>query len=428
MKPLRDPESLFARIAPGSTVVLHSGFAEPPRLARMLAEQAASTRGLHLLTLMPMGEAPYGAAASAAALDVATFFPGSGLREALNARRVRALRYPLSRIPGLFSNAVIQADVALLQVSAPDETGQVSLGLSVDYMRAVLAQSPLLIAEVNPRLPYTYGDTRLHVDQIDWFLEGSEGPQQFASVAPDPIDQDIARHIAALIEDGAVLQLGIGSLPDQVLSQLHHLKHLGLHSGIVTDAVRPLLEAGVIDNSRKKRFAGVSVATMAGGTQAFYDFLHNNRAIEFHPCSVTHAAETLADLDGLCAINAALQVDLLGNVNAESVGGRAISLPGGLPDFAWAASRVRRGMSIIALRSSFGKSATSNIVVQLEKGVPHTVPGDAVDFVVTEYGVASLRGQSASGRAAAIAAIAHPQHRSSLQHQFAQSESTETPR
>lgn len=415
MKPLLDVAGLLGRLGVGCTMVMHSGCAEPPLLARQVAQWAPTMRGVRLLTMMPMGLAPYGAAVPANHLDVATFFPGRGLRQALNAGRVRPLRYPLSAIPTLFDSCVVRADVLLLQVSPPDESGHVSLGVSVDYMRSVLAQSPLIVAEVNPRMPTTCGDTRLSVDQIDWFVEGTEPVQDLLPSEADDIDVRIARQVAGLVKDGAVLQVGIGSLPDAVLGQLGHLKHLGLHSGIVTDAVLPLIESGVIDNSRKTRFAGISVATMAGGSQNFYDFLHRNSAIEFHPCSLTHASHVLAGIDGLCAINSALQVDLRGRVNAESVDGRRVSLPGGLPDFAAGAVRAKEGISILALRSTYGGDGASNIVAALGADTPVTVEASDVDFVVTEYGVAPLRAASPQERAVGLIAVAHPRHREALQ-------------
>jgi 4-hydroxybutyrate CoA-transferase len=426
MKRLSDVGSVLAGLGAGRTVVLHSGCAEPPFLARQVVAHAAAMRGVRLLTMMPMGKAPYGDVGPAAELDVGTFFPGPGLRSAFNAGRVRALRYPLSEIPALFSSGAIRADAALLQVSSPDETGHVSLGVSVDYMRAVLAQAPIVVAEVNARMPRTCGDTLVHVSQIDWFVDATEAPQEIAPSAADAVDEQIARNVAGLVKDGAVLQLGIGSLPDRVLGQLGHLRRLGLHSGIVTDAVRPLIEAGVIDNSTKKRFPGISVATMAGGSRSFYDFLNRNREIEFHPCSLTHDAAVLADIDGLCAINSALQVDLTGQVNAEEVNGRKISLPGGLPDFAAGASRARSGLSIVALRSSFDKGSASNIVARFRASMPATVSPSSVDFVATEYGVAAVRGVSDDVRAAGLIAVAHPEHRETLQREFASMRRWET--
>jgi 4-hydroxybutyrate CoA-transferase len=426
MKPLQDVGPLFARFGAGCTVVLHSGCAEPPLLARGLAAHAVSMRGARLLTMMPMRPSLYGEVEPAAQLDVATFFPGRGLRAALNAGRVRPLRHPLSALPRLFETGAVRADLLLLQVSRPDEAGHVSLGISVDYMRAVLAQSPVVVAEVNPRMPQTCGDTRLPTSLIDWFIDAIEAPQEVPPATADEVDQRIARHVAGLVRDGAVLQAGIGSLPDCVLAQLGHLKHLGLHTGIVTDALRPLIEAGVIDNSTKKRFRGISITSMAAGTQSFYDFLHRNRAIEFHPCSLTHGAGVLADIDGLCAINSALQVDLTGNVNAECIEGKQISMQGGLPDFAAGATCAKGGTSIVALRSTFGKMRTSNVVPRLAAGSPITVGPAAVDFVVTEYGVAAVRGLGAAQRAAALVAVAHPDHRENLERELAAMRLTET--
>ncbi len=425
MKALRDVGSLLAKFGGGCTVVLHSGCAEPPLLARELAAHAASMRGTRLLTMMPMGASPYGEGEPAVQLDVATFFPGRGLRAALNEGRVRPLRHPLSALPGLFESGAVRADLLLLQVSSPDESGHVSLGISVDYMRAVLAQSPVIVAEVNPRMPQTCGDTRLPASLIHWFIDATEAPQEVPPAIADEVDQRIARHVAGLVRDGAVLQVGIGSLPDCVLAQLGHLKHLALHTGIVTDAVRPLIEAGVIDNSTKQRFGGISVTSMAAGTQSFYDFLHRNRSIEFHPCSLTHAAAVLAGIDGLCAINSALEFDLAGNVNAEYSDGRQISLPGGLPDFAAGATRAKGGRSIVALRSTFGKQRTGNIVPRLAAGAPVTVGPVDVDFVVTEYGIAAVRGLSAARRAAALVAVAHPDHRENLERELAAMRLTE---
>ncbi len=421
MRPLYDVGAQLALLCPGDTIVMHSGCAEPSFLAEQVARNAAAMRGVRLVTLMPMGRAPYGEEGPARLLDVETFFPGRGLRSAFNAGRVRPLRYPLSAIPSLFDRGSLRADVVMLQVSSPDDTGHVSLGVSVDYMWSALAQAPTVIAEVNPRMPYTCGHTRLHVSRIDWFVEAVEEPQVVAPAVADEVDDRIARNVAQLVPDGAVLQVGIGSLPDRVLAHLGHLKHLGLHTGIITDAARPLIDAGVIDNSRKKSFPGVSVTTMAAGTRAFYDFLHRNRAIEFHPCSVTHAAEALAEIENLRAINSALQVDLSGQVNAEEVGGRRLSMPGGLPDFAAGASRAPGGASILALRSTFGKAAASNIVPRLEEGAPVTVSPSAIDFVVTEHGVARVRGLSEEGRARALIAVAHPNHRESLERELAPS-------
>jgi len=202
MKRLDDPGALLASLPAGATLVLHTGFAEPRGLARTLAQHAAAMRRVRVVTMMPMGQAPYGEPEPAAHLELYTFFPGKGLRAALDAGRACALRHPLSVIPRLFDTGEWHADVLLLQVSPPDETGHVSLGLSVDYMRAVLAQRPTIIAEVNPRMPRTCGDTMLPVSAIDWFVDATEPPQDMATAPADAVDEQIARNVAGLVQIG----------------------------------------------------------------------------------------------------------------------------------------------------------------------------------------------------------------------------------
>lgn len=411
-KPLRGLDQVLSLFGEGTTVVLHSGFAEPIGLAYQLAQNAAALDGVELYTLMPMGQAPYAGAAAARHLSVHTFFPGKGLRAAANSGRAQVHRTPLSEIPKLFAQGRIGADVLMLQLSPPDAAGNMSFGVSLDYMRAVLDQEPVVIAEINPRMPRTCGDTIIREDQVDYIFEAEAGPQAMEAGTADETDRRIADNVAGLIGDGAVLQTGIGAIPDLVLPRLSHLSDLGIHTGIVTDALVPLLNSGAVSNGTKSRFRGKCVTTMAGGTQGFYDFLHDNPDIEFHPCSLTHDFETLAGIEGLCAINSVLQIDLAGNVNAETLDGRVISAPGGLPDFARGASASAGGMSIVALRSTGAGGKGSNIVAGLPAGVPATVAAAHIDFVVTEHGVARIRGLDIEGRRAAILAVAAPEFRS----------------
>jgi len=407
---------LADRLRAGSGIVIHSACSEPARLASMLAAEADAFKGAFVYSLMPMGQAPYGEAPACDALQITTFFPGKGLRAAVNAGRASILRHPLSAIPGLFDRRQIRADVVLLQVAPPDERGRISLGLAVDYMHAVLRQRPIVVAEINPKLPRTCGDSFIDTDCIDYFVEAEHEPQSVPLAAADDVDTRIAAHVASLVPDGAVLQVGIGSLPDLVLARLSDRKHLGVHTGIITEAFRPLLESGVVDNSRKQQCRGASVTTMAAGTQSFYDFLHRNCTIEFHPCSLTHDEDVLARIEGLTAINSGLQIDLSGRVNAEAVAGRIVAAPGGLPDFARGARRAPGGRSILAVRSSF--KASSNVVGRLSADAPVTVAADDIDYVVTEHGTAALRNCSPVERAEALIAIADPLHHSALQREL----------
>lgn len=408
----------FAEIArhlkPGSTVVLHSACAEPPFLADQLARCAKELRDVRVIAMMPMGESPYAAPGLDRHLSIITFHPGKGLRSAVNDGRAQLMRTPLSDISRLFGNRTLTADVLLLQTSPPDEAGRMTLGIAVDYMRAVLEQAPVVVAEINPAMPRTCGDTALRAEEVDYIVEAGTPPQTIVQGAVEAVDRLIAGHIAGLIRSGAVIQTGIGSIPDLVLGQLAHLYDLGIHSGIITDALKPMLERGVVTNASKTAFRGRCVTTMAAGTQDFYDFLHGNCAVEFHPSLLTHDFECLASIERLCAINSVLQIDLPGQANAERIDGRIIASPGGLPDFARGASAAKTGMSIIALRSTSRDGQRSNILSRLPAGSPVTIDAPHIDYVVTEHGAARLRGLDLAARARALIAVAHPEHRADL--------------
>ncbi len=413
MKLIEDIQEILPSLRPGSSVVLHSGCAEPRYLARQLADHAAVLQDVRLYAMMPMGDAPY-AAAPAASLPLVTFFPGRGLRKAATSGRAEVVRIALSEIPKLFRERAVQADVLMLQLSPPDENGTMSLGISVDYMRAVLEQRPMVIAEINPSMPRTCGDTIIREHEIDYIVQSRCPPQPVPPAEPEAVDRRIADHVADLICHGAVIQTGIGSLPELVQGRLASLRDLGIHSGIITDALMPLLEKGVVTNATKKRFQGRCVTSMAAGSQDFYNALHRNPAIEFHPCSLTHDVGVIADIDGFCAINSVLQIDLGGRANAERVDGKTISAPGGLPDFARGATLAKGGKSVIALRATSNGGSRSNILAELPADVPVTVTAAHIDYVVTEYGVARLRDLDSTGRAKALVAIAHPDFRAEL--------------
>lgn len=399
---------------PGASVVLHSACAEPRFLSGELARIAHDLEGVRVYTMMSMEDAPYAAPELAGHLAVHTFFPGRALRQAVNAGRASIVRAPLSAIPGLFRNGTLRAEVLLLQVSPPDQDGRMSLGISVDYMPAVLELNPLVVAEINSAMPRTCGTGQIHLDQVDYFVEVETPVQTLAAAAPDRVDTLIAWRVAELIGNGSVIQAGIGTIPDLVLANLGHLIDLGIHTGIITDAMVPLIEQGAVTNATKKSFAAKSVTTMAAGTRQLYDFLDDNPDIEFHPCAVTHDADLLAGIDGLCAINSALQIDLTGRATAEYIDGRAISSVGGLRDFTRGASRAKGGRSIIGLRSASRDGRHSNILASLPDAAPVTVGASDIGFVVTEYGVARIQGLGAEARARALVGIAHPDHRADL--------------
>jgi 4-hydroxybutyrate CoA-transferase len=408
MKSIKGAASILSLIKPNATIVLHSGCSEPAKLAQQIASGVGQP--IEIVTFMSMGPSPY----VMPNVKVRTFYPGKGLRKNIGGGQIETIRCALSKIPALFTDRKIVADVLLLKVSPPDEHGRMTLGISADYMRSVLDQNPIVIAEIDLRMPRTCGDVSVLPDEIDYVLESSEPPQEVISLAATDIDRNIAKNVADLVRNGAVIQTGIGAIPDLVLGQLGHLLDLGIHTGIVTDAIVPLLKSGAVTNASKSRFRGRCVTTIAAGSQAFYDYLHNNADIEFHPCSVTHDAATLASMDRLVSINSVLEVDLNGRANAERIDGRIIAGPGGLPDFSMGATRAKDGISIIALRSTSPKGDRSNIRVALGSDAPVSAEAEQIDYIVTEFGAARIRDLSPADRAQALISIAHPEWRASL--------------
>lgn len=393
---------------------MHSACSQPQRLAAWLATHAAQLHGARVVTLMPMAETPYAQPEALRCFEVVTFFPGKGLRGAVKSGAVSVTRVPLSRLCALFDSGSLKGDLLLLRLSPPDERGAHSLGVSVDYMPSVLAQSPTVVAEIDPSVPWTFGDTQVLPEQIDHAIAPAGPVTELPAAQPGAIDARVAEHVASLIPHGAILQIGIGAIPEAVAQRLGHLHGLGLHSGTITDAVLPLLHNGNITNATNVLRPGKSVVTMATGTQALYRFLHRNASIELRTCRDTHDPAQLATLPKLHAINSALQVDLTGAVDGERVDGVAIAGPGGLPDFAQGASASPGGASIVALRATSRDASASNILPRLAAQRPATVAGQHVDFLVTEFGIARLRGLSPQARARQIAAIAHPDFRPAL--------------
>ncbi len=402
MKWLAGPADAIDLIPAGATIVVHSACGEPLLLTEALAREGDALPGATLTMLMPMGPAPY----ADGRFGITSFFPGKALRKPFERGLVSLRRDRLSTIPGLFSGSTaLPADILLLQLSEPDADGRMSLGLSVDYMPAILARRPLVIAHINPDFPRTQGDAFVTERQVDHAFHAPGPVQTMADTQGDALERRIADHVAELVRDGDVLQLGIGALPSMILARLRH-RRLAVHSGIVTDGLRPLVECGAIE--------GVVITTMAAGTADFYRWLHDNPAFSFQPCDRTHDPATIARIGGMTAINSVLEIDLSGQANAECVDGRIISAPGGLPDFAYAASAAPSGRSIVALRSTSKDGLVSRIVHRLADGTPVTLTADGIDYLVTEHGTARLTGLQGQALANAILEVAHPDLRGAL--------------
>jgi acyl-CoA hydrolase len=320
----------------------------------------------------------------------------------------------ISDVSSLVATCRLPIDIVLLQISGPDETGRYNAGLSIEHLHAALGRARLVIAQVNPELPWTHGDTAIEPETIDVLVPAAEPPIELPARPVGPIDRIIADHVARLIPDRATIELGLGAIPEAVTRALGSKRGLGVHSGAVGDGIADLMAAGIVDNRHKEIDAGVTVATILMGTARIYRFADRNAAIHIRATYYTHDALVLGNFRRFIAINGALEVDLTGQVNAETAGGRHIGLVGGQMDFVRAANRAPEGRSIIALQSTNRERIRSRIVAKLVDGVV-TTPRAEADLVVTEHGIAELRGRTLGERARALVAIADPSFRGELE-------------
>lgn len=310
----------------------------------------------------------------------------------------------------LMQSGELRFDVAIVHTTPPDQDGLMSLGVSVDFARQAVTQARTVIAEVNPRMPYTLGDSHIHVSGVDGLIEVDYPLTEEAPAEPSAAARAVAQYVLDHVPDGATIEIGVGRIMTAVLAAMADRNEIGLHTGLLIDAMVDLIEHGNVTNSRKALDQGVSVANQGRGGQRLYDFVHRNPAVHFMPASYTHSPAVLSQLPDFRAINSALEVDLMGRVNAEVRGGRRVSSTGGLGDFARAAAYVPRGRSIIALAATADGGAASRIVPRLDAGAV-TLTADLADIVVTEHGAAVLRGKRPHDRAEALIAIADPRHR-----------------
>jgi acyl-CoA hydrolase len=321
----------------------------------------------------------------------------------------------LSEIPALFSTRVLPLEVAMLQVSPPDEHGFMSLGIEVLASKAAAETARTVIVQVNEHMPRVLGDSFLHVSRVHAIVEANEPLPELENSGFGDVERQIGRHIAAMIPDGATLQMGIGTIPDAVLASLSDKRDLGVHTEMISDGVMRAMEAGIFTGSRKTLHPGKALATLILGSRDLYRFVDNNPAFELHPSTYTNDPFIIAQNDNLIAINSALEVDLTGQVCAESIGTTIYSGFGGQLDFIRGAARSRGGKPIIALAATARGGELSRIVPQLKPGAGVVTTRGDVHYVVTEFGVAQLYGKTLRQRAQALIDIAHPQFRESLE-------------
>jgi acyl-CoA hydrolase len=413
-KKLQTADEALQCVQSGMRVYIQPGCAEPETLVEALMRRGPHVRDVEIVHMMTMGAAPYVAPEMAGHFRHNAVFIGANVRDAINDGRADYTPVYLSEIEGLFENGQMPIDVALIEVSPPDPHGFCSFGVGVDTTLTAAKVAKCVVAQVNEHMPRTYGDSFIHVNDIDAVVESSRPLCEIKKLEITEMHVAIARNVAGLIEDGAVLQTGIGGIPDAVLPFLADRKDLGIHSELVSDGVVPLIEAGVITGARKNYKPRKIIVGFALGSRKIFEFVDNNPSFEFHPTAYVNDPALIGRNDNMVAINSALQVDMTGQVCSDSIGNQFYSGIGGQVDFLRGASRSKNGKPIIAISSTAKDGKISRIVPMLSPGAGVVTSRGLVRYVVTEYGVAYLHGKTIRDRAKALIEIAHPKFRDEL--------------
>lgn len=411
---LTTAEAALKAVHSGQRVYLGGGCGEPLVLAQSLAGRAAELTNVEIIQILTAGHAAYADPALAAAFRVNALFIGANVRDAVQAGQADFTPVFLSEIPRLFQEGHLPLDVALIAVSPPDTHGYCSFGVEVGVTKPAAESARLVIAEINPNMPRTWGNSFIHLSQIDACVSVDYPLPELPPSTPTPLYRQIGQTIAELIPDGATLQMGIGAIPNAVLDYLSDKHDLGVHSEMISDGIIDLVEQGVITGRRKSYLPGKIVTGFMLGTRRLYRFVHDNPLIEMRTTDYTNDPFIISRNDQMVAINAALQVDLTGQICADSIGPRFYSGVGGQVDFLRGAGRARGGKPIIALPSTALNGTRSRLVATLDPGAGVTATRNDVHYVITEYGVAQLYGKSVRQRAEALIAIAHPDFRPEL--------------
>jgi len=413
MKKMTAAEAL-KRLKSGDNVYIHSVAAAPQLLIKAMTDRAPEVKGVQIYQLHTEGDAPYAQPQYKENFHVNSLFIGANVRKAVNEGRGSYIPVFLSEMPLLFRRNIIPLDIALISVSPPDKHGYCTLGPSVDATFAAVETASIVIAQVNKHIPRTHGDGFIHIDKIDCVVEYDEPIPTVEAKPLNETEKAIGRHIAHMIEDGSTLQMGIGAIPNAVLAALGNHKNLGIHTEMFSDGVIPLIEKGVINGKEKKIHKGQIVATFVMGTQKLYDFVDDNPEVILRDCEYVNATNIIRQNPKMVAINSAVEIDLTGQVCADSIGSRMYSGVGGQMDFIRGAALSEGGKPIIAL-PSVTRRGESRIVPFLKQGAGVVTTRAHVQYVVTEYGVANLYGKSIEKRISELIRIAHPDHREWLE-------------
>jgi acyl-CoA hydrolase/RimJ/RimL family protein N-acetyltransferase len=402
------------RIRPGQRVFVGTGCGEPLELVRALARRATELPDTEIVHLLTFGEAPYAHRELAQFFRVNSFFIAENVRDIIQEGLGDYTPIHLSDIPHLFDSGQLPLDVALIQITPPDPDGLCSLGVSVDIVKKAAENASLVIAQVNTRMPRTLGNCLIHAYDVDFLVPADEPILEVKPPEVTEVTRQIAENLASLIEDGSTLEVGIGRIPQALLGFLKDKKDLGLHTEMITDGVVDLIEGGVVTGARKTLDRGRVVASFCLGTKKLYDYVDNNPVFSFQPTDYVNNPSVITQQHRMVAINTALEIDLTGQVCADSLGSKFFSGVGGQVDFNRGAAKAPGGKAIIALPSTAQEGNVSRIVTHLSPGAGVVTTRAGVQYVVTEHGVAYLHGKSVQERALALISIAHPKFREQL--------------
>lgn len=411
---IKSPKKALAQLKPGQRILIGGGCAEPQTLVKALCDRAHELADAEIIPLLPLGKAPYAAEAMQGLFSVNCFFITKAVRKLIEKGVGSYIPLSLSDIPRLIESGGLPLDAALIQVSPPDPYGQVSLGVSVDAVKSAMENASLVIAQVNDNMPRTLGGSLINVWELDILVPANEPLLEYRPKKPDMIAHQIGRNVAPLVENGATVQVGIERLPQSILLHLKNKKDLGIHSDVLTDHIIPLVKKGAVNGSRKSLDPGKIVTSSCIGSKKLFDFVDNNPRFAFHPTEYVNDVEKIRQQFRMTAINTALEVDLTGQVAAESLGEGFFAGVGGMADFNRGAVQTSAGKAIIVLPAVTRDGGKTRIVAQLSRGSGVSATRGEVHYVVTEFGVAYLHGKSIQERAMALISIAHPDFRGKL--------------
>ena len=407
-------------IKSGDHIHLSSVASAPQCLIKAMCERGANHefKDVHIHHLHTEGPAPYADPQFEGIFQLDSFFVGGNVRKVTQSGYADYIPVFLSETQKLYRSGTVPCDVAMIQVSTPDKHGYVSLGTSVDATLAAVETARTVIAVVNKHVPRSFGDAMIHSSKIDLFVQDDTPLEEAHFTEPNEIETRIGKHCAALIEDGATLQMGIGAIPNAVLAQLGNHKNLGIHTEMFSDGVIDLVESGVVNGSKKTLHPGKLVATFLMGTRRLYDFVDKNACVEMRPVDYVNDPRVIAQNEKMVSINSCIEVDLMGQVASETIGLKQFSGTGGQVDYVRGAAWSAGGKSIMAMPSTAAKGKASRIVPFLAQGAAVTTSRNDVDYVVTEYGIARLKGKTLKQRARALIAVAHPDFRPMLEEEY----------